>query len=180
MKRDVYVNDRIRAKTVRLVDEAGKQMGVYQLREVLNSAKHQGMDVVQMSQGDVPVVRIMDAGKFLFEKKKQERELARRQRELSVEVKEVQLRPGTDDNDLMVKAKRARGFLDEGNKVKVVVRFRGRERAHKDQGHKAVAQFCDMVGEHKIEKPVTDGGRDLQLILAPVKSKADLYREKNS
>ncbi len=173
------MNDKIRALKVRLVDDSGKQMGVYLLKEALNSARHQGLDVVQIGSGDIPVCRIMDAGKFVFEKKKQERELARRQRELTIEVKEVQLRPGTDDNDLLVKAKRAAGFLAEGNKVKIVVRFRGRERAHKDIGRATVDSFLGMVGEHKLDKPLADGGRDMQAVLAPVKSKADIYKERH-
>lgn len=173
------VNERIRARQVRIVDDEGKQVGVLPTREALFRARGQGLDLVQVSvTGDTAVCRILDAGKFLFDRKKQERESARRQRELQIEIKEVQLRPGTDDHDLAVKGKRAREFLAEGDKVKVVVRFRGRERAHKDLGHKVVAEFLAFVGEHKIERPLTDMGRDMQMVLAPVKSKSDLVRER--
>lgn len=179
MNRDVLVNERIRAKTVRLVDDNGKQNGVFLTRDAIARAKTANMDLVQIGDGDPPVCRIMDSGKYLFERKKQLREQARRQRELAVEIKEIQLRPVTDTNDLLVKSRRAREFLDEGDKVKIVVRFRGRERAHKDIGVKVVEEFLGILGEHKVERPLVDSGREMQMILAPTKSKAELFKDKH-
>lgn len=178
MNKDVLVNERIRARMVRIVDDAGKQLGVFPLREAITEAKKLDLDVIQVSPGEVPVCRITDAGKYLFERKKNLKEQAKRQRELQVEVKEVQLRPVTDDHDIQVKGKRAREFLAEGDKVKVVVRFRGRERAHKDQGRKIVDEFLSVVGEHKIERPLSDTGKDMQMVLAPMKTKSELLKDK--
>ncbi len=179
MNKAVFVNNAIRAKQVRLVDDDGKQIGIFLTRDAITRAQRADLDLIQMSGDETPVCRIGDAGKFLFDKKRAAKEAAKRQRELSVETKEIQLRPVTDTNDLMVKSKRAAGFLSDGDKVKVVVRFRGRERAHKDIGRKIVEEFLSMMGEHKIERDLTDTGKDMQMILAPVKSKADLVREKH-
>lgn len=153
-------------------------MGVFPIREAIAMARNQGLDLVQVGQGDPPVCRILDSGKFLFDRKKLQRENTKRQRELAVETKEIQLRPVTDTNDLMVKVKRARDFLNEGDKVKIVVRFRGRERAHKELGAKIVNEFLTALGEHKIDRALQDTGRDMQMFIAPVKTKAELVKEK--
>lgn len=178
-KNVVLVNGAIRAKQVRLVDEDGKQIGIFLTRDAITRAQRADLDLIQMSNDEVPVCRIVDAGKFLFDKQRAAKDAAKRQRELAVETKEIQLRPVTDTNDLMVKSKRADGFLASGDKVKVVVRFRGRERAHKDIGRKLVDEFLALMGEHKVERDLVDTGKDMQMILAPVKSKADLVREKH-
>jgi translation initiation factor IF-3 len=180
VNKEVPVNAQIRARNVRIVDENGNQMGVVSMRDALNIATGQGLDLIQISNGEVPVCRIGDAGKFLFERKKTQRESARRQRELQVEIKEVQLRPVTDTNDLLVKTRRANDFLAEGDKVKIVVRFRGRERAHKDQGRLIIDEFMSHIIEYKVERPVTDSGKDLSLVLGPVKSKADIMRDRKN
>lgn len=180
MSKDIPVNDRIRARNVRIVDENGNQLGVVPFRDALNLANGQSLDLIQISGGEVPVCRLGDAGKFLFERKKVQRENARRQRELHVEIKEVQLRPVTDTNDLLVKARRANDFLADGDKVKIVVRFRGRERAHKDQGRQIIDEFLSQIIEYKIDRAISDGGKDLNLVIAPVKSKSDLRKERQS
>ena len=174
----IPVNDRIKARQVRIVDEDGKQLGVFSLRESIYEAKKLGLDVVQVSEGEIPVCRITEAGKYVFEHKKNARESARRQRELQVEIKEVQLRPVTDTNDVLVKSKRAREFLAGGDKVKIVVRFRGRERAHKEEGCKIVDEFLTALGDHKVERPLTDTGKDMQMVLAPTVTKAELLRDR--
>lgn len=178
--KDLLVNDKIVARQIRLVDDDGKQVGIFLTRDAVQRARNSGLDLVQMGYDDTPVCKIIDAGKYMFDRKRGIKEAAKRQRELAVETKEVQLRPVTDTNDLMVKAVRTQGFLLDGDKVKVVVRFRGRERAHKDIGRKVVDEFLAMVGDHKVEKDLTDTGKDMQMILAPIKSKADLVRERNS
>ncbi len=175
----IFVNHSIRAKQVRLVDDDGKQIGIFLIRDAITRAERSDLDLIQMSGDEVPVCRIADAGKYLFDKKRAQKEAAKRQRELAVDTKEIQLRPVTDTNDLMVKSKRADGFLADGDKVKLVVRFRGRERAHKDIGRKIVDEFLSLMGDHKIERDLTDTGKDMQMIIAPVKSKADLVREKH-
>lgn len=172
------MNERIRARTIRLVDEDRQVVGVLQLNEALAQARREGLDLVLIAPGDPPVCRILDADRFRFERKKTEREQARRQREMMIDTKEIQLRPVTDDNDLTIKAKRARGFLEEGDKVKVVVRFRGRERSHRGHGRLVVERFLAQVGEHKIDKPMSDGDSDITIILGSLISKADLMKQR--
>jgi len=172
---DFLVNERIRARTIRLVD-GDRQVGVLQFNEALAKARHQGLDLVLVAAGDPPICRILDADRFRFERKKSEREQARHQRLITVETKEIQLRPVTDENDLLIKAKRARGFLDGGDRVKVIVRFRGRERAYKYHGQQIIERFLTHVGDHKIDKPMMGGDSDLTIILGSVISKADIVK----
>lgn len=174
---DFLVNERIRARTIRLID-GDRQVGILQFHDALARARKQGLDLVVIAPGDPPVCRILDADRFRFERKKNEREQARRQRVMTIDTKEIQLRPVTDDNDLLVKVKRARSFLDEGDKVKVTVRFRGRERVHRSQGRQIIERFLSYVGDHKIDKPMADGESDLTIILASMLSKAELAKRK--
>ena len=172
---DFLVNERIRARTIRLVD-GDRQIGVLQFNDAMARARKEGLDLVLVAAGDPPICRILDADRFRFERKKSEREQARHQRLITVDTKEIQLRPVTDENDLLIKAKRARGFLEEGDRVKVVVRFRGRERTHKSYGQQIIARFLSHVGDHKIDRPMAGGESDLTIILASVVSKADLVK----
>lgn len=180
MNKDVLVNERIRAKSVRVVTEDGKQEGVFRLRDAIERARASGLDLVQISAAETPVCRICDAGKFMFDRKKSQRESARRQRELTVEVKEIQLRPATEAHDLQVKSKRAQEFLNVGDKVKLVMRFRGREKAFKNVGRETIQEFLAMLGEYRVDRDVADNGKDFQMILAPMKTKADLIKEKHT
>ncbi len=175
MLTDLIANERIRAKTVRLVEDE-KMIGVVPLHDALMRARLSGLDLVVVSEDDIPVCRILDADRYRYERKKTERENARRQREMTVETKELQLRPVTNANDLIVKAKQARRFLDDGDKVKVTVRFKGRERTHKDQARGVIDRFLQEIGDHKVEKPMTDEG-DMIMVLAPIASKAELRRQ---
>lgn len=172
------MNERIRAQIVRLV-ETEQQSRVLSLREAISQARHQGLDLVLVAPGDPPVCRILDADKFRFQSKKAEREQAKRQRAMMVETKEIQLRPVTDVNDISIKARRARGFLDEGDKVRVVVRFRGRERSHKDWGVQMINRFLTEVGEHKVDRAMSDSDSDLTIVLASLVSKADLVKRRS-
>ena len=173
---DFTINEAIRARTVRLLD--GEQPTVLNLNEALSLARQRNLDLVQIAEADMPVVKILDADHYRYERKKAEREQAKRQREMTIETKEIQLRPVTTDYDLKIKAARAKAFLAEGDKVKVVVRFRGRERSHLQHGRDMIAKFLDEVGEHKVERPVSHGGGDMSVFLAPVTSKAELKRQK--
>jgi len=175
---DLPMNHGIRAAQVRLVGGDGEQAGVVPLREALRRAQEDGLDLVQIAGGDVPVCRIVDGGRWLYERKRQERENARRQRANAIEVKEVQLRPVTDDGDLHVKSGRARQFLLDGDKVRIVVKFRGRERAHKDIGRALLDRFLSEVGAHKVEGALSDGGGSMTMLIAPLKTKAELARER--
>lgn len=180
-RKEVLTNEQIRSKIVRLIDDSGNQLGLVPLRAAIQQAKDQGLTLVQISAGvnDNPVCRITDYGKYIFGLKKHQREMERRRRDMMVEVREIQLRPNTDENDLRIKSRKASEFLSEGDKVKVVVRFRGRERSHKDIGRKTIDQFVSLV-EGGTHDTVTDTGRDLSIMIVPTISKAEVLKSKGT
>jgi translation initiation factor IF-3 len=171
---DHAVNERIRAREVRLVGDAGEQLGVHLTHVALSEARKLGMDLVEIqANATPPVCRIVDYGKFRFELSKSEKERAKKMREAQIDTKEIQLRPVTDDHDVGVKAKRAREFLADGDRVKIVVKFKGRELAHKEIGRRVLDAFLDAVGEHRVEKPPAMSERNLIALVAPMPKKAD-------
>ena len=174
---DMVINERIRARNVRLVED-DRVIGVMALNDALARARKQGLDLVLMQEGEIPVCRVLDADRFRYAKKKAERESAKRQRAMAIETKEIQLRPVTDANDVSIKAKHARRFLEEGDKVKIIIKFKGRERTHKDWGRSMMTRFLSEVGEHKIDKPLYEGDSDMTIILASVISKSELLKQK--
>lgn len=142
-------------------------MGIISLREAQQIAEDRGLDLVEVAPNAVPpVCRLMDYGKFRYEQSKKEREARKHQRQ--VELKEVRLRPKTDDHDLEVKSNQARRFLQSGDKVKFTVRFRGREMAHPDIGRDMLEQIAETLRDLAIveQKPAMDG-RAFSLVLAP-------------
>jgi translation initiation factor IF-3 len=166
------VNDQIRAREVRLIADSGEQLGVMPTLEARRRANLEGLDLVAINIANgVPICKILDFGKFKYEQSRKERETARRNRESRVEVKEIQLRPTTDTADLMVKAKRAQGFLEDGNKVKVIIKFKGREITHIDVGVGVMREFLDAVQDFKFEKPLARSERQLFAIIAPLPKK---------
>ena len=177
---EMLINERIRARTVRLVENDEHQSTVINFNEALSRARKQNLDLVLVAPGDPPICRILDADKFRFERKKIEREQAKRQREMTIETKEIQLRPVTNENNVSIKAKRARGFLEEGNKVKIVVRFKGREWSHKDWGREMIQKFLSEVGDYKIDRPLHEGDADLTIVLASIISKSDLVKQRDT
>lgn len=178
MTDDMLINGRIVARTIRLIAEDGQTI-VTSHSDAMTQARRQGLDLMLVAAGDIPVCRILDATRYRYERKKTEREQAKRQREMAIDTKEIQLRPVTDQNDLLVKVRRAKSFLGEGNKVKVIVRFRGRERHHRDHGRRMIERFLSEVGEHKIDKAMADGDSDLTIILGSVISKAELIKQRD-
>jgi translation initiation factor IF-3 len=177
---EYLVNERIRAQTVRLLED-GRQSDIIPFRDALTKARNQGLDLVVVAAGepgDPPICRILDADRFRYEKKKTERELAKRQRDMTIITKEIQLRPVTNENDVSIKAKRAKSFLEEGNKVKVIVKFKGRESTHKGWGRQIIERFLIEVGEHKVDKPLSEGDKDMTIILASMISKSDVVRQR--
>ena len=171
-------NEGITAKRVRLVEDE-KMIGELSLNEALNRARNNGLDLVVVAEGEIPVCRILDVSLYRYEKKKADREQARKQREMAIDTKEIQLRPVTDENDLSIKAKKTRVFLDEGDKVRVVVRFKGRERQHKDLGQIVLEKFLALVGEYKVDKPVILQQEDISTVLSPLLSKAEIKKAKS-
>lgn len=174
MSFDYAANGAIRSKEVRLINETGEQVGVISTQEALNRAKQAGLDLVAISpNSNPPVCKILDFGKFKFDQSKREKEAAKAQREARIEVKEIQLRPVTDQHDLLTKARKAQGFLKDGNKIKLVLKFRGREIHHADMGRKVMESFLEAIGDHKLERPITMNERQLFAIIVPLPPKKD-------
>lgn len=161
------INERIRAPELRVIGGDGKQLGVMTRNEALTMAREQNLDLVEVApQADPPVCRLMDFGKYQYERAKREREARKSQKQ--IEVKEIRLRPKTGEHDIAVVLRRARKFLQDGSKVKVRVRFRGREITHPEVAQELlerVASDLDDVGE--VEKHPGLEGRSLLMILAP-------------
>lgn len=163
------INEEIRDKEVRLIADNGDQLGIVSSKEALEIAIEKGMDLVKIApQAQPPVCRIMDYGKFRFEQAKREKEARKNQRVM--EIKEIRLSPGIDVNDLNVKVGHARRFLKGGDKVKVSVRFRGREVTHSSIGLELLKRFAEQCSEFgTIEKQPKLEGRHMHMFLAPIK-----------
>lgn len=165
------INEEIREKEVRLIDSEGQQLGIMPLQKALEAAEEKGLDLVNISpKANPPVCKIMDYGKFRFDQLKKEKEARKNQR--VVEIKEIRMSPGIDTNDLNVKMRNAMKFLKEGNRVKVTVRFRGREMAHTDIGEQLLIRFGEGCAEvaNVDKKPKLDG-RFMTLFLSPKNAK---------
>ena len=169
------VNERIRIREVRLIDEEGQQIGIIPTREALEMARQRGLDLVEVAPNAVPpVCRLMDYGKFRYEQSRKERESRRHQH--VIELKEVRIRPKIDEHDLETKSRQAAKFLDSGDKVKVTVLFRGRELAHPDIGRALLDQMADSLRSHgTIEQPPRLEGRTMTMLLGPLRQKQSLH-----
>jgi len=165
------VNERIRIREVRLIDEAGEQVGIIQTRDALEMARERGLDLVEVAPNAVPpVCRLMDYGKFRYEQSRKERESRKNQH--VIELKEVRIRPKIDDHDLETKGRQAAKFLDAGDKVKLVVTFRGREMAHPDIGKGLLDQLADLLRTHGIiEQTPRLEGRAMVMFMNPLRQK---------
>lgn len=161
------VNERIKAAQLRVIGDDGRQLGVMTRAEALAIAREQNTDLVEVSpQADPPVCRLMDFGKFQYERAKRDREARKAQKE--VEVKEIRLRPKTGEHDIAVVLRRARRFLDDGSKVKARVRFRGREITHPEVAEELLRRVAnDLQDVADVEKAPGMEGRSLLMILAP-------------
>ncbi|HLE01560.1 MAG TPA: translation initiation factor IF-3 [Bdellovibrionota bacterium] len=161
------INERIRVPQVRLIDEKGAQVGVVPTNEALQMARDRGLDLMEVSpNAQPPVCKICDYGKFKYEKKKKEH-LARKKQTV-IKVKEVQLRPQTEEHDLDYKFRNVRQFLIDGDKAKITIMFRGREITYVDQGFKMMKQLAELVKDIAvIEAHPKLEGKKLIMILAP-------------
>ncbi|MGQ9370932.1 translation initiation factor IF-3 [Azospirillum sp. ST 5-10] len=161
------VNREITARSVRLVGADGEMVGVVSLRDALLAAEDANLDLVEVApQAEPPVCKILDYGKFKFEAQKKAAEARKRQK--IIEVKEIKLRPNIDDNDYDVKMRAARRFLEEGDKVKVTMRFRGREMAHQDLGMNVLMRVRDQLDElAKVEQMPKLEGRQMVMVMSP-------------
>ncbi|WP_043870216.1 translation initiation factor IF-3 [Celeribacter indicus] len=166
------VNERIRAPEIRLIGAEGENIGVVTPARALDMAIEAGLDLVEISPNATPpVCKIMDFGKFKYEQQKRESEARKKQK--TIEIKEVKFRPGTDIHDYNVKMKNVVKFLENGDKVKVTLRFRGREMAHQDLGRDLLERVADDVKEiGKIENMPKMEGRQMVMMIGPLPSKA--------
>ena len=165
------VNDGIRARELRLIDQDGNQLGVKSKAEALSIAERANLDVVLVApNAKPPVARIMDYGKYRFEQQKKEREARKKQKVIN--VKEVRLSPTIDENDFNTKLRNARKFLEKGDKVKASIRFKGRAITHKEIGQKVLTRLADETADlATIEQRPKMDGRSMFLMLAPKNDK---------
>lgn len=163
------INDRIRAPEIRLIGAEGENLGVVTPHRARELADEAGLDLVEISPNAVPpVCKIMDFGKFKYEQQKKEAEARKNQK--IIEIKEIKFRPGTDDHDYDVKMRSVVRFLNDGDKVKVTLRFRGREMAHMDLGRELLERVAKDVAElGKIESMPKVEGRQMVMMIGPAK-----------
>jgi len=161
------VNRDIRIREVQVIDADGTNKGVLSTYDAIKLAEEQGLDLVEVSpNANPPVCKVMDYGRFKFAEQKKAAEARKKQK--TIEIKEVKLRPAIDDHDYEVKMKAMKGFFEEGNKVKITLRFRGREMAHQDIGMKVLERVkADTLEIAKVENEPSFEGRQVVMVLAP-------------
>ena len=162
------INEQIRDREVRLIGEDGEQLGIMSSREAMKLAAEANLDLVKIAPtAKPPVCKIMDYGKYKFELNKREKENRKNQKVIN--IKEVQLSPSIDTNDFNTKCNHAIKFLKKGDKVKVIVRFRGREVSHSQIGYTLLERFAEQAKEAgTVEKPAKLEGRNMTMFLAPL------------
>lgn len=166
IKSNFLVNEEIRFSQVQVIDENGEKLGKMSTNQAIQVAYEKGKDLVLVSPNqENPVCKILDYSKYKFEMAKKAKEARKKQK--TIEVKEVRLSPNIDKHDLEVKAKNANRFLDAGNKVKVAMRFRGRELNFINQGKEIMLQFKDMLDNCQIDKEAKMEGKNLTMFLSP-------------
>ena len=163
------VNRQIRISPVRVIDPAGEQVGIIPVEQALAMAEEQGLDLVEVAPlARPPVCRIMDYGKFKYEEQRKAREARKKQHH--VQIKEVKMRPGIEDHDFDFKTRHARRFLEEGNKVKLTMMFRGRQMAHPEIGRAVMDRVSEMLSDvSKVESSPQMEARAMTMVLAPLK-----------
>jgi translation initiation factor IF-3 len=161
------VNEEIRVPQVRLIDQDGEMQGVMPTREALNRAFGVGLDLLEISpNADPPVAKIVDFGKFKYEQQKKKNEARKKQK--VIEIKEIKVRPNIDENDYQVKMRAMKSFIEEGDKVKVTLRFRGREMAHQEIGVRVLERIrSEMDPLSKVEQMPRMENRQMVMVLTP-------------
>ena len=168
--KDLRINEQIRVREVRLIDGDGEQRGVLPANEAMQLAKESGLDLVEIApNASPPVCKILDYGKYKFEQEKRIRESKKKQKLLK--MKEIRMQPKIEKHDMEFKAKHIRTFLEEGNKVKVTIRFRGRELAHTELGRVVLEKIMELLEDSFIiDRPPAMEGRFMSMILNPKNS----------
>jgi len=169
--KDLRINEQIRVREVRLIREDGERQGIMPTLEAMEIAREHGLDLVEVApQASPPVVKILDYGKFKFENEKKVRDSKKKQKLLK--LKEIRMQPKIDEHDLDFKSKHVKDFLAEGNKVKVTVRFRGRELAHTELGLDVLKDVLKRIdGFYAMDKPPAMEGRFMSMVLSPKSKK---------
>ena len=168
---DLMMNEEIRDREVRVIDQNGEQLGVLPIRKAMELAEEAGLDLVKIVPGaKPPVCKLMDYDKYRYEQSKKEREIRKNQRVIT--IKEVRLSATIEDHDVDVKYKNAVKFLQDGNKVKVTIRFRGRQITHSEIGREVMDEFAEKIKEYGIieRRPLIEG-RSMTMIIAPREDK---------
>ncbi|MGE4553686.1 MAG: translation initiation factor IF-3 [Desulfovibrionaceae bacterium] len=165
-------NERIRLPQIRVIDEDGTQLGILATQEALAIAHEKGMDLVEVApNADPPVCRIMDYGKFKYQQQKRQQEAKKNQ--TVIQIKEVKFRPKTDEHDYQTKLRHIRKFLENGDRCKVTIFFRGREIVHKDRGATVLDRVVtDVADLGKVEQAPMAEGRTLTMMMTPTKKQA--------
>jgi translation initiation factor IF-3 len=176
--RDLRVNEMIRIREVRVIDDEGQQLGVMPTSRAYALAQEKGLDLVEVAPTAVPpVCRILDYGQYKYELQKRDREAKKKQK--SQTFKEIRLRVKIDTNDLRTKTRRAAEFLDDGDRVKVTVQFRGREMTHANLGRDLLQRAAEMLAETgTIERQPLMEGRSMYIVMAPIDKRAEKKNEK--
>jgi len=171
-EKDLRINEAIRMREVRLIDGEGNQKGILPTIEALRMAREAGLDLVEIApQAQPPVCKLLDYGKYKFDLEKKTRESRKHQKQ--VRIKEIRMQPKIDGHDLEFKTRHVREFLEEGNKVKVTVRFRGRELAHTELGKVVLDRILEKLeGNFLLERAAQMEGRTMSLLLNPKGTKA--------
>jgi translation initiation factor IF-3 len=166
-KQRIRINMQIKGPEVRLISADGQQLGVMSLKEALALAAEASLDLVEVApMANPPVCRIMDYGKFKYQQSKKQQEARRRQ--TTIQVKEVKVRPKIEEHDMAVKLKNVRRFLEDNDKAKITMIFRGREMAHTDRGYRILQQMAEALADIAVvEQMPKQEGRTLSMIVAP-------------
>ena len=166
---EILINENIKAKQVRLIDADNENRGIVSIKEALAVAEEAGLDLIEISpQANPPVCKVLDYGKFRYEQQKKKNEAKKNQK--VVEIKELKLRPVIETHDYEVKMKQAKKFLEQGNKVKFTMRFKGRELSANDMGKQIMTQIVeDLENCAKVDSEMKLEGRQLMMILSPLK-----------
>lgn len=176
--KELRINDKIRVREVRLIDAEGEQRGVLSIADAMEIAQTAGKDLVEVAPGaNPPVCKVLDYGKYKFELEKKSREQKKKQR--LVKLKEVRMQPKIEKHDLDFKTKHIREFLEAGNKVKVTIRFRGRELAHTELGKDVLDKILELLDDcYLIDKRPQMEGRFMSMMLSPKSSKGGKKQSK--
>ena len=163
------INDRIRAREVRLIDHENNQVGIVEKFQALRMANDVGLDLVEVAPtSEPPVCRIMDYGKYLYEQKRKLRDAHKKHNIHTTTLKEIRLRPETDTHDIEIKVNHAKGFLEKGHKVQFTVFFKGRQMLHQDRGREILSEITEMLEEvAKVERTPRMSNRRMTMMVVP-------------